>query len=528
MSLLKGGEKLQFAEIMTASIMGGTDVSASRTGSSQSRSYAGRTAEFGKVLETTISRVQNRSDVNRANPARRNDSSDIRGENRLQRPQSSRGGRTGRLSVYDAEGSRKTEAPDMDGSQDTEKTGRNVTADMLEVLALLTGIDRMTLKEMLTALGIPEEVLSAREGFDGIAAGISEMLGLDAMQKEALTDLMQLMEEALEMPDASETATGKDTGQSAGATQSGMVREGTGFPEAVKNALVSSSEISRKLREEILRKKEENASMPDADGSAADEGVRDAILNMLEKVQFGRSNASGAAYGPVTETEQASEEVSVRSKAKAFQTEEAENDGTDDSGSVEKHAMMQDAEAIHDEVTDSGMIAIEQMSYETNAAVRIPVGRAADQAISARQIISQVAEKASVILAHDKSEMVIELKPESLGRLSLKVVTENGIVMARFVAENSQVQRLLESNMQMLRESLERQGIVVQDLSVSVRQDGGQARENGPQNRGLPGLRPKGFAPTAAVGMPDVSWTAEATGINDPWMWQGSTINLTA
>ncbi len=87
------------------------------------------------------------------------------------------------------------------------------------------------------------------------------------------------------------------------------------------------------------------------------------------------------------------------------------------------------------------------------------------------QVISPAIEKARVILTDEKSEIVIDLKPESLGRLSLKIVTENGAVAARFTADSYQVKEVLEANMQALRDSLERQGLNVQGFSVSVRQE---------------------------------------------------------
>jgi len=68
-----------------------------------------------------------------------------------------------------------------------------------------------------------------------------------------------------------------------------------------------------------------------------------------------------------------------------------------------------------------------------------------------------------VVLSGDKSEMVIDLKPEHLGKLELKCY-RRGMVVAKFVAENEQVKAALESNMNMLKESLEKQGFLVEGL----------------------------------------------------------------
>ena len=53
--------------------------------------------------------------------------------------------------------------------------------------------------------------------------------------------------------------------------------------------------------------------------------------------------------------------------------------------------------------------------------------------------MNQIIDKAKVVVSEDRSEMVIELKPEALGKLTLKIVTERGEVMAKFFADNYQV-----------------------------------------------------------------------------------------
>jgi flagellar hook-length control protein FliK len=63
------------------------------------------------------------------------------------------------------------------------------------------------------------------------------------------------------------------------------------------------------------------------------------------------------------------------------------------------------------------------------------------------------------------------LRPESLGDIVLRVLTQNGIVTAHFIAENQRVRETLENNFNQLRDALEEQGIQFSELSVSVRQN---------------------------------------------------------
>lgn len=483
---------MQFTQVFSSSIAAGMDVPAARCGRSQYRSNTAGAAGFGKVFEMALSRAQNRPGISRTDRIERSEPSGISSEERLNRPQDLTCKRIRRETLSETRNGKKAEAADMDGGFREEVNRRTGFSDMLEVLAQLTGLDRTMLKEILASLGIPEDVLSARAGFAETAARLSELLGPDAEQKDALAELMRLIGDAVGLHDTADTAAGAGEVLPGGNTQAGLVRDAAGFEEAVRDALESAPEISGRIRAGILGKPDEFAAGLDADGDEA---------------------------------------VPADSKVEAAM-EGSGTDGTDPEagdGSVHKPALHQDTEAMHErEMTDAGMAAVQQNSHGPDAVTQTAAGRQADQPVSARQIISQVAEKVSVILERGKSEMVIELKPDSLGRLSLKVVAENGTVMAKFTADNLQVQRLLESNMQMLKESLERQGIVVQDLSVSVRQDGRQERENGPQDRLLAGVRSKGAARPAAAMTAETSLPAETVGMIDPWMWQGSTINLTA
>jgi flagellar hook-length control protein FliK len=90
-----------------------------------------------------------------------------------------------------------------------------------------------------------------------------------------------------------------------------------------------------------------------------------------------------------------------------------------------------------------------------------------------REIIAQVVQKAELLFTNKLSELKIDLKPEFLGRLTIKVMVEEGVVTARFIAENQQVKHMLESNLHTLRQNLESQGIRVERAEVSVQLNNG-------------------------------------------------------
>ena len=83
-------------------------------------------------------------------------------------------------------------------------------------------------------------------------------------------------------------------------------------------------------------------------------------------------------------------------------------------------------------------------------------------------ILKQVTDQIDVSLFDDKSEMIIKLKPEQLGKLTVQVSIENGNISAKFLAESEKVKEILESSFNQLKETLEQQGMNIQNLDVSV------------------------------------------------------------
>ena len=86
-------------------------------------------------------------------------------------------------------------------------------------------------------------------------------------------------------------------------------------------------------------------------------------------------------------------------------------------------------------------------------------------------VFNQIIENAKFVLTDTQSEMHMDLKPESLGKLSIKIATENGMIAAKITAESEHVKAIIESNLNQLKDSLQKQGLNIQNLSVSVGQD---------------------------------------------------------
>ena len=112
-----------------------------------------------------------------------------------------------------------------------------------------------------------------------------------------------------------------------------------------------------------------------------------------------------------------------------------------------------------------------------------PTPEANAQAAREADIPAQIVQQARLIRTAENTEMVINLKPEHLGQLTLRVsVSQNGAVNASFYSDNAQVRAAIENSIVQLKQELSDQGLKVDNVQVSsYLSDGGLMNGQGGQ-----------------------------------------------
>lgn len=82
----------------------------------------------------------------------------------------------------------------------------------------------------------------------------------------------------------------------------------------------------------------------------------------------------------------------------------------------------------------------------------------------ARQIVSQIQMR----VTQETTSLEMELNPASLGRVALTIEAKNGVVTAAFAAQNEAVKAAIEGQIQLLQENLEKQGVKVEAVEVTI------------------------------------------------------------
>ncbi|WP_318258341.1 flagellar hook-length control protein FliK [Selenomonas sp. KH1T6] len=148
--------------------------------------------------------------------------------------------------------------------------------------------------------------------------------------------------------------------------------------------------------------------------------------------------------------------------------------------------------------------SFQQQLQEAAAPADTP--QAASESQTDFEVPRQIVEQARLIRSGDSTEMVIHLKPEHLGDLTLKIsVTEGGAVTASFHSDNAQVRTIIENSLVQLRQELSDQGLKVDSVEVFSglpdgqlpQGQGQQAWQQGSQGRFSGERKPEDYAEEA-------------------------------
>ena len=88
--------------------------------------------------------------------------------------------------------------------------------------------------------------------------------------------------------------------------------------------------------------------------------------------------------------------------------------------------------------------------------------------VNTRDVIDQIVETAKVAVDNQKATMELQLNPENLGKIILKVSQEDGMLTAKLTTQSAIVKEALETQLVELRQNLEQAGVKVDAVEVTV------------------------------------------------------------
>ncbi len=273
--------------------------------------------------------------------------------------------------------------------------------------------------------------------------------------------------------------------------------------------------------------KEELIDQLKAQCSGAIQKIKEKISELkstLNETQEGESEASVLPFSSEVRTGEQPKPDIVKDESKSDSKSERDNEKTllahQNTESYQGQTVLEGEESVYQNFT----LSAQQNPQEATAKVEKTPLPLSEKPL-AQTVTNQVMMKVKLMAGENKQEMEMHLKPESLGKLSLKIIHERGEILAKITAENEQVKGIIESNMQLLKDALEKSGLTVQSLSVSVGNGQDKGHSQNSQESGRTGSKLMG-ANSKPLPVTEASYTRAqvAGGLYD----QSSQIDLTA
>lgn len=169
------------------------------------------------------------------------------------------------------------------------------------------------------------------------------------------------------------------------------------------------------------------------------------------------------------QTEQAETQTSVS------QTEETAENQTDGETEMEKGdtntSEKQEPEVKLQADTKSEQT---QVSYQTttqtvNNGQTVEVVQTVTQTqVDVENILRQISQMTKISVTQAQSSIEMQLNPENLGKVYLQVISKEGAITAQIAAQNEAVKQVLESQIAVLKENMNQQGMKVEAIEVTI------------------------------------------------------------
>lgn len=91
-----------------------------------------------------------------------------------------------------------------------------------------------------------------------------------------------------------------------------------------------------------------------------------------------------------------------------------------------------------------------------------------NQTVKGTDVIRQIVEQVKIQMNQDTTSLEMQLYPEHLGKIQINVVSKDGVMTARIVAENEAAKQAIENGLTNLKEAMEQQELKVEAIEVMV------------------------------------------------------------
>lgn len=147
-----------------------------------------------------------------------------------------------------------------------------------------------------------------------------------------------------------------------------------------------------------------------------------------------------------------------------------EQEETDSSPTEEKTSELTKETGVNEKADNKqAHVAYQTTTQTVNQGQMVEVTQTVVQTrMDVEDILRQVSQLTRVFVAQAESSVEMQLNPANLGKIYLQVVSREGVITAQIAAQNEAVKEALESQVSILKENMNQQGLKVEAIEVTI------------------------------------------------------------
>ena len=212
--------------------------------------------------------------------------------------------------------------------------------------------------------------------------------------------------------------------------------------------------------------------------------ILEAAEEATDVVTDGKNDST--TTGDVTEQTAEDDTETVTNETMAAKGSETTSETKTETGNDEPEGHKATAKKDGDRITVSGETDANVKNVFVDVLAKNAVTETGEAGLNAaaqvREIANQIMEQIRITITPEVTNMELQLNPEHLGRVNHTITEKEGMMTAQFTTQTEVAKEAIESQMTVLRESLQNQGIKVEAIEVTVSEFGFERDRQSEQN----------------------------------------------
>ncbi len=175
------------------------------------------------------------------------------------------------------------------------------------------------------------------------------------------------------------------------------------------------------------------------------------------------------AISQTTDVDSKQQDAQMQVQNPEGQQQAEESDAESSQGEKSYTELTQDAKGIEKAENRQTHITYQTTTQTINQGQTVEVTQTVVQTrVNVEDILRQVSQMTRVIVGQAESSIEMQLNPANLGKVYLQVVSREGVITAQLAAQNEAVKEALESQLVVLKENMNQQGMKVEAIEVTI------------------------------------------------------------